>query len=100
MTIMKKAPGRKACCPHCKGSNTHRKGARRTVTLGDRPLRYCTDCRRKFTLHRNTSTIRVSEVPQAMEPVPEQPEESEMLPARSAEARPARSVFGFMTKLK
>lgn len=53
MSTTRKTRGRKALCPYCSGSNTHRKGARRTATLGDRPLRYCRDCRRKFTLQRS-----------------------------------------------
>lgn len=52
MTINKRARGRKARCPYCKGFHTHRKGMRHTVELGDQPLRYCTDCERKFTLQQ------------------------------------------------
>lgn len=47
-----KKRGRKAKCPYCGGTRTISKGVRRTVTLGDRPLRVCRDCDRKFTLQR------------------------------------------------
>ena len=61
MSAIKKARGRKARCPYCGGAHTHRKGVRLTATLGDQPLRYCTDCERKFTLHPQTGrrTTRV-----------------------------------------
>ena len=32
------------------------KAVRRTATLGDRPLRICRDCRRKFTVQRLAKT--------------------------------------------
>jgi transposase-like protein len=47
-----KKRGRKPKCPYCRSGRTVSKGARRTVTLGDRPLRVCRDCGRKFTVQR------------------------------------------------
>ncbi len=44
--------GRKARCPYCQSNRTICKGFRRTQTLGDRKLRVCRNCRRKFTLGR------------------------------------------------
>ena len=67
MTIIRRSRGRKARCPLCGGSNTHRKGTRRTATLGNRPLRYCTDCRRKFTLHRQQRLSARAEVPEVLQ---------------------------------
>ena len=67
MTIIRRSRGRKARCPLCGGSNTHRKGARRTATLGNRPLRYCTDCRRKFTLHRQQRVSARAETPEVLQ---------------------------------
>ena len=54
--------GRKAKCPYCNGHRTIGKGVRRTVTLGDRPLRICRDCGRKFTVRRS---VAVSDVGRA-----------------------------------
>jgi len=42
--------GRKAKCPYCASQHTIRKGIRKTTGLGDRPLRVCRDCGRKFTV--------------------------------------------------
>ena len=67
MTIIRRSRGRKARCPMCGGSNTHRKGTRRTATLGNRPLRYCTDCRRKFTLHRQQRVSARAETPEVLQ---------------------------------
>lgn len=50
-----KKRGRKAKCPHCGSERTISKGYRKTVTLGNRPLRVCKDCRRKFTVQRSTT---------------------------------------------
>lgn len=43
--------GRPFKCPYagCGSSNTVSKGVRKTKTMGDRRLRYCKDCKRKFT---------------------------------------------------
>ena len=41
--------GRKPMCPYCRSSRTISKGVRRTTTFGNRPLRVCNDCKRKFT---------------------------------------------------
>ncbi len=49
-----KQRGRKPKCPYCRSARTIRKGVRQTVTLGDRPLCFCRDCSRKFTLERKT----------------------------------------------
>jgi transposase-like protein len=47
-----KKRGRKQKCPYCGSFHTASKGSRRTVTMGNRPLRRCKDCGRKFTVHR------------------------------------------------
>jgi len=44
--------GRKPKCPYCHSNRTVSKGMRRTTTIGDRPLRRCKDCGRKFTYQR------------------------------------------------
>jgi len=41
--------GRPFKCPYCGSQNTTRKGVRHTRTQGIRRLRYCTNCKRKFT---------------------------------------------------
>ena len=43
--------GRPFKCPYagCGSTNTVSKGVRKTKTMGDRRLRYCKDCKRKFT---------------------------------------------------
>jgi transcriptional regulator NrdR family protein len=43
--------GRPFKCPYagCGSTNTVGKGVRKTKTMGVRRLRYCKDCRRKFT---------------------------------------------------
>ena len=41
--------GRPYKCPYCGSSATVRKGVRRTKQLGDRRIRRCKACRRKFT---------------------------------------------------
>ena len=41
--------GRPPKCPYCGSSKTVSKGYRKTATLGDRPLRMCKSCKRKFT---------------------------------------------------
>jgi transposase-like protein len=69
MTINKKKRGRKATCPTCKGNHTHRKGVRHTTTLGDRELRYCTDCDRKFTLQRKGRILGTAAAKTAPKPI-------------------------------
>lgn len=49
---MMRKRGRKAKCPTCGSNRTISKGTRKTVQLGDRPLRLCRDCGHKFTLGR------------------------------------------------
>lgn len=41
--------GRPYKCPYCGSSATVRKGVRKTKQLGDRRIRRCKACRRKFT---------------------------------------------------
>lgn len=36
-------------CPYCGAQDTVSKGRRRTKTMGDRSIRLCKACRRKFT---------------------------------------------------
>jgi len=43
------ARGRPFKCPYCGSQNTTRKGVRHTTTQGIRRIRYCTNCKRKFT---------------------------------------------------
>ena len=51
MTAMKKR-GRKPKCIFCDSGHTISKGVRKTTTLGNRALRVCKDCGRKFTVGR------------------------------------------------
>lgn len=41
--------GRPYKCPYCGESDTVSKGVRRTKTMGERRIRRCTACKRKFT---------------------------------------------------
>lgn len=60
--------GRKPKCPYCGGTHTVSKGVRRTSTMGERPLRFCRQCRRKFTVTRVPVKREPSE-PAAASPV-------------------------------
>jgi transposase-like protein len=72
--------GRPFKCPYtgCGSSNTVSKGVRKTKTMGDRRLRYCKDCKRKFT-PRNQKPVeqQITEDPQ--ENQSEQPMEQEIV---------------------
>jgi len=61
------ARGRPFKCPYpgCGSSNTISKGVRKTKTMGVRRLRYCKDCRRKFTPQNQKPAEQAQE--QAME---------------------------------
>ena len=41
--------GRPFKCPYCGSSDSVGKGVRKTKTLGDRKIRRCKGCKRKFT---------------------------------------------------
>jgi transcriptional regulator NrdR family protein len=41
--------GRPYKCPYCSSTNTTSKGKRVTKNAGIRKIRYCKDCKRKFT---------------------------------------------------
>jgi hypothetical protein len=49
LEVMYMARGRPPVCIHCGSHRSISKGKRRTKTLGDRRLRVCKDCGRKFT---------------------------------------------------
>jgi len=44
--------GRRPKCPYCASTHNIRKGVRRTLTIGERPLRLCKACGRRFTVQR------------------------------------------------
>lgn len=54
--------GRPHKCPYCESTETVSKGARKTKTLGDRKIRRCKACRRKFT-PKNQPTADPLEAP-------------------------------------
>ncbi len=58
--------GRPFKCPYagCGSSNTVSKGVRKTKTMGDRRLRYCKDCKRKFTPRNQKPAEQVEERPE------------------------------------
>ena len=74
--------GRPFKCPYCGSTRTTCKGVRHTRTLGIRRLRYCTDCKRKFT-PKNQKPAEVKQIekqPETQKPIEdqhsdEQPEE-------------------------
>ena len=53
--------GRPHKCPYCGQSTSISKGVRRTKTLGDRCIRLCKACRRKFTPKYQQGPERTSE---------------------------------------
>ena len=53
--------GRKSRCLYCRSSRTIAKGSRKTATLGERRLRVCKDCRRKFTVGRKAPQMQAIE---------------------------------------
>jgi len=54
--------GRKPKCPYCGSSHTVRKGTRKTVTMGPRPLAFCRSCNRKFTVGRTAKIVETKAV--------------------------------------
>ena len=66
--------GRPFKCPYCGSTCTTRKGVRHTRTQGIRRLRYCTNCKRKFT-PKNQKPAEVQQIdkqPENQKPVEEQ----------------------------
>lgn len=59
--------GPKPKCIFCGSRHTISRGVRRTATIGERPLRSCRDCGRKFTAARKAA-VNV-QPPMAEEPV-------------------------------
>jgi len=53
--------GRPHKCPYCGQSKSISKGVRRTKTMGDRRIRLCKACRRKFTPKYQQGPERTSE---------------------------------------
>jgi transposase-like protein len=54
--------GRPFKCPYCGSSDTVSKGVRRNKTLGDRRVRRCKACKRKFT-PKNQQPVEPSPLP-------------------------------------
>ena len=74
------ARGRPFKCPYngCGSTNTVSKGVRKTKTMGIRKLRYCKDCKRKFTpVNQNPVEQQVAE--DSQEGQSEQPTEPEIV---------------------
>jgi len=71
--------GRKPKCPYCGSKESINKGVRETKTMGKRPLRICSKCRRKFTVGRKAVGSRKASG---------KPESSA---AKASEDRPAES---------
>ena len=61
--------GRPNKCPYCGSTETVSKGVRKTKTLGDRRIRRCKACRRKFTPKNQQPAEPVQD--SATEPDPE-----------------------------
>jgi transcriptional regulator NrdR family protein len=75
------ARGRPFKCPYagCGSSDTVSKGFRKTKTMGIRRLRYCKDCKRKFT-PRNQKPVEQQIAEQPQEHPAEQSTEQTMGP--------------------
>ncbi len=58
--------GRPFKCPYagCGSTDTMSKGVRKTKTMGDRRLRYCKDCKRKFTPRNQKPAEQIEEHPE------------------------------------
>ena len=73
-------------CPYCGEGNSVSKGVRKTKTLGDRRIRFCKACRRKFTPKNQHPPASAEEGPQIQEPPAEpQPVESPDTPPTPAQ---------------
>ena len=74
------ARGRPFKCPYnrCGSTNTVSKGVRKTKTMGIRKLRYCKDCKRKFTpVNQKPAEQQISD--DSQENQSEQPTEPEIV---------------------
>ena len=49
--------GRKPRCPYCGAQSSISKGVRKTVSMGNRKLRVCRSCGRKFTVGRKVALV-------------------------------------------
>ncbi len=55
--------GRPHVCPYCGANKSVSKGIRKTKTIGDRRIRLCKGCGRKFTPKNQKSTDAIEEKP-------------------------------------
>lgn len=69
--------GRKAKCIWCGSGRTIGKGIRRTVTLGNRTIRLCRECGRRFTVGR--ARVQPAKVIEH-DPKPTEPDYADTLP--------------------
>ena len=73
--------GRPHMCPYCRATRTVSKGVRKTQTMGDRRIRLCKACGRKFTPKKKKTAERA----ETGVAVTQEPDD------RSAEAKPESS---------
>lgn len=73
--------GRPFSCPWCQATTSVSKGVRRTKTMGDRRIRRCKACGRKFT-PKNQKALEGSEsaTVETMKPVETKPPEAAAVP--------------------
>ena len=55
--------GRPHVCPYCGANRSVSKGVRKTKTMGDRRIRLCKSCGRKFTPKNQKPTDAIEEKP-------------------------------------
>lgn len=70
--------GRPYSCPWCQATTSVSKGVRRTKTMGDRRIRRCKACGRKFT-PKNQKPLDTAESMAVSTMIPEEPKASESL---------------------
>jgi len=53
--------GRPPICPNCGSNRSQKKGVRKTKTMGDRRIRLCKSCGKKFT-PRNQKPVQIEDI--------------------------------------
>ena len=86
--------GRPAKCPYC-GGNSINKGFRKTKTMGNRQIKLCKACRRKFTPKTQKPAQEDNQDRPEEAKKPEQPRESDDAREFYQAAEPAE-VLGMM----
>jgi len=89
--------GRPHKCPYCDATDTVSKGVRKTKTMGNRRIRLCKACKRKFTPRNQKPLMPGQDVPQENDANPEpeadaRPQTAEAKPAAEPQPQPAENL--------